>query len=71
MKSIRNNGVLYYPNGAIINCVRNGEDDKFFGVVAMCGHCGYGYFIPILFSVKAKDLKSAVEYAKNFPRVKI
>lgn len=51
-----------------------GADDvkklKKYVVVAKCGHCGNGYYLPVAFSVFAKDKESAIMIARNIPRVK-
>lgn len=43
---------------------------KYYIVAAKCGHCGNGYFVPILLPVSAKSMKEAIEKADNTPRVK-
>ena len=61
----------YNKDGGIVRVLHSvGEPDKYFGVIAKCGHCGDGYFIPIVFEVKARDIEAAKEIALNFPRVK-
>ena len=67
---------VYTKNGYICNnygaieAYRGGPDDKNYAVIARCGHCGNGYFIPIMFGIVAKDLQTAIEVAKIRPRVK-
>ncbi|MGN1201306.1 MAG: hypothetical protein ACI4R8_03530 [Candidatus Caccovivens sp.] len=68
-KYLNKSGTLIDNNGNLYKVV-NEEDPKYFGVVTMCGHCGNGYFIPILFPIRAKDMDSAIEIARNLPRVK-
>lgn len=45
------------------------ENDKRFAVIVRCGHCGDGYFIPIMFTVRCKDIYTAIETIKTNPRV--
>ncbi len=47
-----------------------GQGDKCYAIVAKCGHCGKGRFIPILFTLRARDREAAVEVIRNYPRVK-
>ena len=43
---------------------------KYYIVLARGGHCGRGYFIPIIFRTVAYNAKEAVEKSKIIPRVK-
>ncbi len=47
----------------------NPEENKIYAVILRCGHCGEGYFIPIMFTALAKDVYSAIETVKTNPRV--
>ena len=51
---------------------KNSDDKnkKFYIVATMCGHCGEGYFIPVLMPVVAENLKEAMRAAEDIPRVK-
>lgn len=60
----------YNYNGNLIRTLGAHENDKCYAVVAKCGHCGDGYFIPIMFSVFAPNAKLAAETVKDFPRIK-
>lgn len=50
--------------------LKNFEDNKFYAVVAMCGHAGKGFFVPILFPIAAKNKENAIDIVKATPRVK-
>ncbi len=62
-------GYIFNEYG-VVGTYRESEDDKSYAVIARCGHCGNGYFIPIMFGVVAKDIKTAIEVTKIRPRVK-
>lgn len=68
-KQYTKNGYICNQYGAI-EAYREGPNDKNYAVIARCGHCGNGYFIPIMFGIVAKDLQTAIEVAKIKPRVK-
>ncbi len=57
-------------DGSVAGIVRDGEKNKLFAVIAMCGHCGSGYAVPIVFHIQAKDMESAVALVQEMPRVK-
>ena len=61
-------GYLLDANGSPIERVKTGND-KNYAVILKCGHCGAGYFIPIMFTVASKDIQSAVKSAKLLGRV--
>lgn len=65
----RRNGYLYDSKGSPLMST-DCEENKSFAVLARCGHCGNGYYIPILFTVYCNDLKTAIEIVKSLPRVK-
>ena len=47
------------------------KDLPMYAVVVQCGHCGNGYFIPMIFTTFARDAESAIsEILKTVPRVK-
>lgn len=50
--------------------IENDGEIKTYAVVVKCGHCGKGYFIPILLGIHASSAKAAVEIARNLGRVK-
>lgn len=60
---------LINNSGSLIKQISD-DNDKYFAVIVKCGHCGTGYFVPIMFSIKSKDLKSAIEIAHTRPKVK-
>ena len=47
----------------------NPEENKIYAVILRCGHCGEGYFIPIMFTIQAKDVRSATDALRINPRV--
>ncbi len=61
---------VYNCRGNLIRSLGTKENDKYYAVVAKCGHCGDGYFIPIMFSVFAPNAKLAAETIKDLPRIK-
>ncbi len=44
--------------------------EKYYSVEAKCGHVGKGYYIPIVFPVRAISKEEAASIARNLPRVK-
>lgn len=70
-KSIRiNNELVNTRNFTSKIVTSNGGADKYFAIVAKCGHCGMGRYIPILFEVRARDKDAAIDIIRNIPRVK-
>ena len=47
----------------------NPDENKIYAVIVRCGHCGDGYFIPIMFTAKSKDIYTAIEAVKVNPRI--
>ena len=50
-----------------------GSDDertKCYAVIVECGHCGRGYYIPIMFTTKANNIHNAIQDIKMTPKVK-
>ena len=43
---------------------------RYYEVTAKCGHVGKGYYIPIMFSVRAQTAAEAASVTRTFPRVK-
>lgn len=46
------------------------EFEKYFMVIAKCGHVGKKHYIPIKFAVVAESGKDAAKKARQIPRVK-
>ncbi|MBQ7579112.1 MAG: hypothetical protein IJT25_01080 [Clostridia bacterium] len=65
-----NFSVMDKKTGAIKSMHSAGEDKKYFGIVAMCGHCEPNYYIPVLFPILTSSMDLAVEKVKHLPRVK-
>ena len=68
-KNFKKEGVLYDSKGAVVANL-HAEQNKNFAVIARCGHCGRGYYIPVIFSVYCKDIYTAIDRVKAIPRVK-
>ena len=68
-KSADETSALYDEKGGYLGKL-HGENDKNFAVIVKCGHCGNGYYVPVLFSSYCKDVETAVERIKAMPRVK-
>lgn len=68
-KVFRKNTSLYRADGSLMTDLHS-DDNKNYAVIAKCGHCGRGYFIPIMFSIYCKDVYTAIERVKAIPRVK-
>ena len=43
--------------------------NKLYAVIVRCGHCGDGYFIPLMMISRGKDIHAAIESAKITPKV--
>lgn len=65
----RKDGYLVDKNGSPITKVES-ENKKPFAIIAKCGHCGNGYFIPIVFVEFNENIDMAIESVKQTPRVK-
>ena len=46
------------------------ENAKEYAVIVKCGHCGDGYYIPVMFSISAPDIDTAIQCVKTYPKVK-
>ena len=64
----RDGDFLVDRNGSPITKISS-ENDKCFAVIVRCGHCGDGYFIPIMFTARSKDIYTAIESIKTNSRV--
>lgn len=62
-------GYLISQTGGLIDNIRS-DNDKCYAVIVECGHCGNGFYIPIMFTERCKDIKSAIEAVKTKPMVK-
>lgn len=56
-------------HGGVVRTMEStaGQD---YAVIARCGHCGKGYYIPIMFTANAKDEKTAIKNILLTPRIK-
>ena len=41
-----------------------------YAVIVRCGHCGDGYYVPIMFTTNAPNIEKAIEDVTMYPRVK-
>lgn len=46
------------------------ESEKYFMVIAKCGHVGRKHYIPIKFAIISNSAKEAAKSVRYFPRVK-
>ena len=46
------------------------NDNKYFEVIAKCGHVGKRFYNPVKFAIKAQSGKEAAKIVRRFPRVK-
>ena len=69
-KSFVKDGMIYDAQGSPYMKYRDESENKNFAVIAKCGHCGNHYFIPIMFNAYCKDVQTAIELVKSYPRVK-
>lgn len=67
----KENSYIYDRNGGYMGRLLD-EDNKGkeFLLVVKCGHCGTGYYIPVIFSCYSKDKETAIQRIKGMPRVK-
>ena len=68
-KKFNKDGYLFDSMGSPVVKLKD-EINKYYAVIAKCGHCGSGYFIPIIFPIHCKDINTAIEVVKEIPRVK-
>lgn len=69
-KNVNKNGFIINDTYGFIVDHLHSDNDKCYAVIAKCGHCGTGYFIPIMFTQKCKDIKTAIEATKATAMVK-
>lgn len=68
-KFIKSGNNIVNTSGNYIREIHS-DNDKCFAVIAKCGHCGDGFYIPIMFTQKCRDRETAVELVKLNARVK-
>ncbi len=66
--SFKGNNVID-AHGGIVRTM-DSENGKDYAVIARCGHCGKGYYIPIMFTANAEDEKTAIKNILMTPRIK-
>ena len=54
----------------VIDLTEAPENLKYYAAVVMCGHCGNGYYLPVVLPIISKNADDAVALAKLTPRVK-
>ena len=67
---INNNGKIVNLRGNVVSGDIHSSDDKCYAVILKCGHCGDGFYIPIIFTCKCRDRETAVALTKTKARVK-
>jgi len=68
---LTNDNIFYNKLTGDIKAFDNyGEDLKRFAVIVQGGHCGKGYFIPVILTVTAQTKEIAIEIAKNIGKIK-
>ena len=63
------NIILNTRTGELKNVDLSNSTDS-YAVILKCGHCGKGYFIPLLFTITANSPEMAVEIATKLGKVK-
>ena len=70
-KMIRDGNFLRDRHGGVFASLGSDEDEKkCYAVIVKCGHCGDGFYIPIMFTTKANNVHTAIRDIKMTPRVK-
>ena len=70
-KNVRDGEFIRDMRGSVIKILDNdAERNKCYAVIVKCGHCGDGFYIPIMFTTRAKNVQNAIEDIKMTPRVK-
>lgn len=69
-KLFKKNGYIYDEFGTPLKQYQSTSGDKSYAVIATCGHCGDGYYIPIMFPRFCQNAEVAVDSVRAIPRVK-
>ena len=69
-KLFKKNGYIYDEYGTPLRQYQSISGDKSYAVIAACGHCGDGFYIPIIFPRFCQDKQAAVDSVRAIPRVK-
>ena len=70
-KMIRDGEFLRDRHGGVFTSLgRDEERNKCYAVIVRCGHCGEGFYIPIMFTTRSGSVRNAIEDIKMTPRVK-
>lgn len=70
-KMIRDGEFLRDKHGGVFTSLGSDEDrKKCYAVIVKCGHCGEGFYIPIMFTTRSGSVHNAIEDIKMTPRVK-
>ena len=70
-KIIRDGEFLRDRHGGVFTSIGSDEErTKCYAVIVKCGHCGRGYYIPIMFTTRSNNVQNAIEDIKMTPRVK-
>ena len=70
-KMIRDGEFIRDRSGGVVTSLGSDEErTKCYAVIVECGHCGRGYYIPIMFTTRASNIQNAIKDIKMTPKVK-
>lgn len=70
-KMIRDGEFIRDKKGGVLASLGSDEErTKCYAVIVECGHCGRGYYIPIMFTTRASSVQNAIKDIKMTPKVK-
>ena len=70
-KMIRDGEFIRDRSGGVVTSLGSDEErTKCYAVIVECGHCGRGYYIPIMFTTRASSVQNAIKDIKMTPKVK-
>ncbi len=70
-KNVRDGEFLRDRHGGAFTSLGSDEErTKCYAVIVKCGHCGRGYYIPIMFTTRSNNVQNAIDDIKMTPRVK-
>ncbi|MBQ7327727.1 MAG: hypothetical protein IJX00_02040 [Clostridia bacterium] len=67
---IRGDTIIDKDTGGIIVAGGDRSEERDYAVVVKCGHSGRGFYTPIMFSVRARNIEDAKQFALQTQRVK-
>ena len=70
-KLIRDGEFIRDRRGGVLDFLGSDEErTKCYAVIVECGHCGRGYYIPIMFTTRSSNIQNAIKDIKMTPKVK-